>query len=1076
MYQASVMSSPSQVPFASSGVSQDVTTVDTVGSGSEFVSFAQPFAPHDVPAGSFPIITTTSNVPVAGATAIILSTHPDGSVRHALFAAQLAGNTTYKIRTGTQSGTNKTVADLLAAIPGDIARINASSGISSFATLRDLLTSATNRAAGGLEVRATPQFLEIVVAQNLSTHVRATFHVRWFGGTILFVDRIFENGYGNVAGQGDATYATDLLINGVTDFSSSATAHYNHAMWARSGWSSGGTLYVRHNYFYLINRARIFFNFDASNAPSSAFLNTLPQTPPPICSRGSFWLIPDDMNDTGYSDMIGPQTRADAICAISGGDKRAFMAMRNFHDCLAGFGVGYMSSTDGEHMRVSDYPNSDINNHAGFGTGAFTTSNPLGFVRTSSTVSHAPSPAFIAYMLTGDYRYLREMTAYASAAALWATGAAFGVPNNNRVKNGMTVRLCYSGEIRGIAWFYRNIGETAFALPDDHPSKAYFVNTLLAQFDHDIATYVTATPLSGIGAFQETYDWFDPSTGVYAPWEHAMAPAVMAHVCLDLGFSYGLSFAQWTGKFIAGLFNATREHPFEFAAGYVRKIGPSPGQFYSTWSQFTANTFNVPTVAQTLESGSQAMANFIFSNAASIPQALNYAGARYEIIGDQKGQTYYFANMIPGVAALRELGVQGGERCWELARLSGNWPDFSQIPQWGILPREPDLPSWRAAPGKIVAISTNHITDVGVDPETTNPPNTNYPGSSPWHGSLGITGIHNAWCGAAYARVGKYGMQVHWGGGHLGYYGNEPHGFNLDTLKWERLLDPFWPPVSVDQVEGELAPGQPCSNHSQYWNMWLPSSPLDNSGPSGLLFQAGSTSNHDVGGGGSGRSHAMTLDAPRAWSRYSTNRSVNNSTGAYSSATSVYDTLRERLWLIAGTATGPNTNLQYMDRGAKTWVNASPIVVMPYTDDYVAAMYVPKKDWIVIVHYYFNNSQPMVIYTIDLSNLAAGVVQRNYIGPHPGDGGAPYTWIPELGKFVSMVPTANSNTLIYLTPPSTITGTWVWSSENVVGPTPMPSVNQLFSKMNWASRAKTLILSVRSDDVVWSITPSALPA
>jgi hypothetical protein len=1058
---------------------QDVTTFGVEGAGTEFVSFAQPFAQGDVPAGTIPVITTTGNAPITSSSAVVLAAHPDGSARHAILSAQLTGGTSYKIRTGSQSGTSKTIADFLAVVAGDIARIDTTGGIVATSVLRDLLTNPANRAPGGLVTRAsTPQYLEGVVGQNISTHVRVDFHFRWFGGSVYWVDVIRRNGYGDLNGQGDVTYSTTITIAGSVIYGPTSTTHYNHAMHGVAGWSTGGTLYVHHNVAYLKDNARIFPNFVSSTAPSNTFLNTLPTTPPAAFTRGTFWQIPDDINDTGYGDMIGPKTRGDALYVVANGDKRAFLAMRNFHDCMSGYPVFFMSSIDGDHIRVSDYPNTDINNHAGFGTGAFTSSNPLGFVRTSSTVSHAPSPATSAYALTADMRYLFQMTAWGSAGALWATAGSQAIGGYNRTKNGMTVRLCYPGEVRGLAWFYRNIGELAYLLPDSHVSKAYYTNTLLNQFDNDIGIYITSTPLSGLGALQQTYDWFDPASTVYAPWEHSFYAWALHHVCVDLGFSYGMSLATFSGKFIAGIHNATREHPFEFAAGYTVKIGPSTGTFYSTFAQYAADTFNVPTAAQSIETGTQSMANYINTNQASIPQALNYTGARYETRGDQAGATYYFANMIAGVAALEELQVQGGSRCWDLLQLSGKWPDFSQIPQFGVAKRDPVLPAWRPAAGTIAAISLNHITDAGIDPETTNPPNQNFPTQANWCGTLHVTAITNAWCGAAYARnLSKLGHIIAIGGGHLGYFGNEFYGFDLDTLKWSRLIDPYNPvpfPSSIDQTEGEMATGIPASNHTQNWPTWLASSPLDNTADKGIYFQAGSTSNHDVGGGGTGRSHYCPLNTPRAWGRYSTNRATNNSAGAYSSACSVYDPLRERIWLIAGSQSFPNvTNLQYMDRGVRTWTQASPTIEMPYTDNYVAAMYVPKKDWIVVVNYPFGTTTPQ-IFTIDLSNLAGGIVSRSFSGTPPAGGGAPFAWIPELGKFASMDPTAGTRTIIYLTPPASISGSWVFSSETLSGATPQTSVNQLFTKMQWASRTKCLVLVTHVNDSVYALRPSGV--
>jgi hypothetical protein len=182
------------------GPSVDVGTISAVeGSGTQTVTFARVFAAGAVPAGSTITVTDTSNTPLTTHTQI-KATHADGSARHAVMTAQLTAGTTYKLRTATPpGGTNLTVAGLLAAISGDIARMDFTAGVTGSAVLRDLLTSSTNRAQPGLVLfDQTPGMLGVVVSQNVTQHLRATFYLRWYGGSLMRLQPLLELGYGNL--------------------------------------------------------------------------------------------------------------------------------------------------------------------------------------------------------------------------------------------------------------------------------------------------------------------------------------------------------------------------------------------------------------------------------------------------------------------------------------------------------------------------------------------------------------------------------------------------------------------------------------------------------------------------------------------------------------------------------------------------------------------------------------------------------------------------------------------------------------------------------------------------------------
>jgi hypothetical protein len=91
--------------------------------------------------------------------------------------------------------------------------------------------------------------------------------------------------------------------------------------------------------------------------------------------------------------------------------------------------------------------------------------------------------------------------------------------------------------------------------------------------------------------------------------------------------------------------------------------------------------------------------------------------------------------------------------------------------------------SWRPAPGQVADISLNTLSSVGVDPDPTH--------VQSYNGDTGIRGT-SAWCSWCelpdYGTLGAFGHMSN--GGHFAYFGTGAYVFSLDTLMWERILDP----------------------------------------------------------------------------------------------------------------------------------------------------------------------------------------------------------------------------------------------------------------------------------------------
>lgn len=86
------------------------------------------------------------------------------------------------------------------------------------------------------------------------------------------------------------------------------------------------------------------------------------------------------------------------------------------------------------------------------------------------------------------------------------------------------------------------------------------------------------------------------------------------------------------------------------------------------------------------------------------------------------------------------------------------------------------------------------------------------PTNGQFAGTWGVGGpgmVIAAWGGGALDT--QRSRLILWGGGHADYYGNEVYAFDIPTLKWSRLTDPFVSPVMDQETNAD---GTPNSRHT----------------------------------------------------------------------------------------------------------------------------------------------------------------------------------------------------------------------------------------------------------------------
>jgi hypothetical protein len=380
------------------------------------------------------------------------------------------------------------------------------------------------------------------------------------------------------------------------------------------------------------------------------------------------------------------------------------------------------------------------------------------------------------------------------------------------------------------------------------------------------------------------------------------------------------------------------------------------------------------------------------------------------------------------------------------------------------------LPDWVPAPGTRVNISRNLLRDVDPCPSR----NCGYTGS------IGQRGVLAAWCGGAfatdYSALGGY--LVH-GGGHRDYLGNEVYVFDLDTLLWRRLNEPYEPSPGAtrwltreqplgptgDLEEGEYAPGIPASSHTYDNVQYLPGAFAGNR--RGYFVRLTGTSNGVLGGGFSGRSHAFDLDA-RRWARYSLNRTSKSEGGGEATATCL-DNRRARFWSVGW---GASNVTRFLDVKSRTWsiVQHSPKRGHNFTYD-ISGAYHEVLDLFVVIYYPISGKDPdrSSLWAMNCARPEDGWRRLSTVGPRPLKSGPGLEWCPPLTCFVAYEGWGATRVLKLRAPEADpFARAWTWELEEITGDAPVLRKGDAphYSRFCWAPSVGCFIWADARDQPV----------
>jgi hypothetical protein len=600
-------------------VSLSAEDISSSGDSSIPISFGQVFKAGDVPAAVYLAARTAG----AGGVSIPIqvdrkATHLDGSLRHAVVSTilpSLGANERKTIElvssyTPPASGGVR-ATDLLATSFDAVVSLTVGGTVYS-ASARDLLNDASPTWIAGPLV--TEWMLSAPVRSGNTQHpsLTARFHIRAYTGlSRVRVDVTVENAKVTAVNPdlpSNVSYNASIRIAGAEVYTLSNFTHYHHARWRKIfWWGTGGEpkVHVAHDKAYLIATGAV-PSYDQTIAiPDSTLQDEASEWASAPKNPGQVGVLNPYMPNVGGRADIGhlPRFAARYILTMERPASRARVAKEST------LGHGDLAGSWPIHLRDSatDMPIQITANGGNlYWTGA-TTGTPM-----TPDDAHQPSLAYLPYLVTGDYYYMEEMQ-------FWATWNWVSYAPSLRGYD----RGYFSGgrETRGHAWALRNLGHAAYATPDAHPMKAYFVERVgnaLAWYNTNFTDNAGANRLGWMSGFAATGD-YDP---VWSSFEDDFFTHTVGWLW-NLGFGNNARrLLYWKSKYSVG-FMTDPGYCWIFASAY-RKVVGSGGSYFTTFADMYVptlqNTSNGYGAAVGTACGSAAMGSAVGQAAGEMVQ------------------------------------------------------------------------------------------------------------------------------------------------------------------------------------------------------------------------------------------------------------------------------------------------------------------------------------------------------------------------------------------------------------------------------------------------------------------------
>ena len=638
------------------------------------VTFALPFRPRDVPAGTTVLARAgDQRVPLQ---VDVKARHPDGSLRHAVLTASLPRlDTGARLELELVSGAPPPPGAALA--PSALLATSFETTVSATldgrtyrASVRPLLAGAPRTWLSGPLVTEWTLAAPLADGATAHPHLSARFDVRAYAGLGRAVVSVtVENDWAYEPGPRNFIYDAAIATDRGTVFSSKLV-HHAHARWRRTiAWGEDPQISVAHDPAYLMATGAI-PSYDPQVTPAEAALAVLSAklTPAATAPLG-IGLAAPYMPETGGRGDIGLLPSWTVLYLLSQ-DARARRATLATADGAGSWPIHYRDRKTDRPVSLDDHPYmtllgnpSDACNPATKVCDAFPACAGDCASPYTPDSAHQPSLAYVPYLLTGDRYYLEELQFWANWNLLQAN------PGYRDRERG----LVKWDQPRGQAWSMRTLGHVAYIAPDDDPMKKYFADRLafnLAWYTQEYVTDATASPLGYLRNGATLGD-----DGTLAPWMDDFFTSSIGGL-VALGFDDARPLRDWKARFATGRI-LDPGYCWIFASAYHMAVqDPATKAFYPSFAAI---------LGPTLDAGQQAAARGLACGSPAMGAALGLAPG--EMVGYSSSPEGYPSNLQPALATAAESSAPGGREAWLKFAARPVKPDYSAEPQFAIVPR-----------------------------------------------------------------------------------------------------------------------------------------------------------------------------------------------------------------------------------------------------------------------------------------------------------------------------------------------------------------------------------------------------
>lgn len=804
-------------------------------------TLGHPFRRGDVPSGSF--LTATG---VNGFQADVKNTWSDGSVKFAILSgiATLLPNSplqvTLKSTSTPPSGAAPTLAALRAALT------SGSVAFTGFGTIDvpTVIAGAPFRTNYNSGAQMSEWHWRAPVGSD--PFLECWFFIRLYAGSAIEIELCVENGHLNTASPITKAYTVTVTYNSSQRYTAPLT-HYYQSRWSRVDWyGTDPQIVPAHDTQYMMSTLLVpnygFLGITAAD------LNSFTTSYTPF----SLPNLPQAMGNTGAQDFIGLLMNWDAAYLTSGADSRAYNAVLAAGRGLGTYQIHFRDETTNLPLAFGTYPhlvvnqnNNNISANAPSSTNTFT---PQGSgVQSPGTwdFPHAPSPGYMAYMLSGRRVFIDELQ-FATTAHYLSNGD--GVRQNSQC----IFESTSAGTVRGAAWNLRTLANTIAATPDSESLRSSFQSAWASNMAHYAGLYcygtlgINGAPVgnakNNLGVVL-SYLTNGPSTSEYNSgsgrlWE---AGWMQAFLQASIGWAWDMEptfdvtsrqqhqdFRDFLYRGAVGMFGDDSGFNYRRAAVYAICYTSTeqsvPVSWLTSWAA-VKTAYEAPiTGAGSNNRGALA----VISGTGTMKQH----DSDLDLTNGQDSSTWaegFIANQMPALAYAVWHSAPGALAGWNRMAASSSFAFAQQcndLPVWGVVPRV-DTAAWYAAiaHGKWAVAPGTSAGQAGVKWDPQNPAGQNIGNGDSW----------TPWSSAIMNKVGAYldalfvwgDHLCNFGGGHGDYGGNEVYGFGpLNSLSvdpnWKRWTNPTIP-APIDTARDSS--GNPVSRHdydqigySQYQN------------------------------------------------------------------------------------------------------------------------------------------------------------------------------------------------------------------------------------------------------------------